>query len=210
MMHILDLGKAPVSRVIMLASLITCVLLYLQLIEIYQIYFNFQFIFKKFEIWRLFTSLLYFGPFSFQNGIQLFVFFVILKEIELKFYSNRPADFLIFLGFGLIPTWIFASIAKTVYFIGQIYFSSYLLFYYSKRSDTRYITFQIPSSYITFFLAIMEFALSGFDIRRSAIILTVFAHLYFFSHDVIGLKYHLRPLTASLEVNNFFSKILSS
>uniref|UniRef100_A0A8C2YNZ9 Derlin n=1 Tax=Chinchilla lanigera TaxID=34839 RepID=A0A8C2YNZ9_CHILA len=71
----------PVSRAYTTACVLTTAAVQLELITPFQLYFNPELIFKHFQIWRLITNFLFFGPVGFNflfNMIFLFGLFVSL------------------------------------------------------------------------------------------------------------------------------------
>ncbi|KAB1265331.1 Derlin-2 [Camelus dromedarius] len=55
----------PVSRAYTTACVLTTAAVQLELITPFQLYFNPELIFKHFQIWRLITNFLFFGPVGF-------------------------------------------------------------------------------------------------------------------------------------------------
>lgn len=206
-----ELSNAPWSRLFAIISLIISVLFYRDIIDKFQLYFNFKLIKENHEYWRLLTSLFCFGPFGLSVVINIYNFLIYSIDIESFFFANRPADFFLFCIFGWVVMWIGASYYPMPFLGGA--FSSFLLYYWCKRNPDRRVTLvqipiPIPAKFIPFVILILQ---SGEGINSLISVLIAFgaAHLYFFFSDCISVKYDVQLLKFPSIVNRFLLHLLN-
>ena len=84
--------------------------------------FNFrrQFIF---QVWRLFTTFLFFGSFGFNFFFNMIFTYKYCRMLEENSFRNRPADFIMMILFGGVCMVICA------YFINLLFLGQKILFY---------------------------------------------------------------------------------
>ena len=199
-----NLSSSPISRIFAITSIIVSLLHYLQVVDAYQLYFNKDLIFHHKEIWRLFTSLFHFGPLGFNAIMHIFNFLQYSTSSESSYFTGKPADFLVFSLFGCICMWLYATVAPVI-FLGHM-FTSYFTYYWSKRSpDNVVFIMQIPfginAPWVPF--VFLTFNILNSSIKNSLPDLFGFAaaHLFFFIHDVINLKFGTKILVAPDSLN---------
>jgi len=101
----------PVTKIICSSSLLVQLLVYIQAISKYDLYFSLSHIFGKFQIWRLFTSFLYLGDSdSIQTFFSLMMLFQCSTRLEERTFRNKAADYLYFLLLGVTVMIGYASI----------------------------------------------------------------------------------------------------
>lgn len=200
----IEIPSAPVSHLLVFLSLFISLLLYFRIIDTFQVYFNIDQIIYNFEIWRPITSIFCFGPFGFESGFHLFKFIYYSIEIENTLYKDKPVDYIVFLLFGSIIMWIYASYMPVVY-LGEP-FTFYFFYYWGKRiaSNMDWRSFLISPLWISLALLIIGFIKGGLYFIFPQLISYSAAHLYFFIHDVINLKYDKHFLCLSSELNSLF------
>jgi Derlin-2/3 len=94
------------------------------------------------QYWRLFTSVFYFGQINVWCILGIYVFITSANGLETAWFSEHPADFLLFWLIGLIFLWIFA-LNRPVFFLSPG-IDFYVLYYWSKRfPDVRLIFFSL-------------------------------------------------------------------
>lgn len=89
----------PITRTILLISVLLSLLVSLDICTPYKLYFNYQLIKTKGQYWRTFTSLFYYGELSAHTIFDFLLFYYYSSKLEREDFRNKPADFLMFLAF---------------------------------------------------------------------------------------------------------------
>ncbi|MEE6527022.1 hypothetical protein FKM82_028051, partial [Ascaphus truei] len=77
----------------------------LEFITPFQLYFNPELIFRRFQIWRLVTNFLFFGPLGFSFFFNMIFLYRYCRMLEEGSFRGRTADFVfMFLFGGLLMT----------------------------------------------------------------------------------------------------------
>ncbi|SPJ08568.1 DER1-like protein [Plasmodium sp. DRC-Itaito] len=96
----------PITKIYLLGTFILSVLIHINKNVYKLILFDFNKIFKKGEIWRLFTPYLYIGNLYLQYILMFNYLNIYMSSVEISHYK-KPEDFLIFLTFGYISNLLF-------------------------------------------------------------------------------------------------------
>jgi Derlin-2/3 len=208
---IVMLGDSPVSYLFIGVSLLIIILIHCHVINVYNIYYNRDLIFEHGEIWRLLTSLLYFGPLGFNTFLHLAAFIQYMGTSESSYFSTKPGDFLLFCLFGMTALWIYSFFCPLL-FLGSG-FMSYFLYYSSKRApDNQMLLFILPipvrAPYIPLLLLGLTMWYREYRNMMTTLVGYGAAHLYFFVKDVIGLRFDLHLLTAPQWANDALNRLL--
>ena len=206
----MDIKIQSLSAILAILSLLISLLLHLQVIDPYQLYFNKDLILHKHEYWRLFTCLFYHGPLGLDSIMSIFFFVRYTADAEGKDFSGRPADFILFMLFGCTVSWAYA-IKKGTLFLGPM-LKDFVLYYNAKRNPDNIVGFvfipiQFRLGYLPFILLIFAF-FNGTFIEESYFY--GFSHLYFFLHDVISLKYNMNLFRLSDKINDVVTSLFES
>lgn len=203
-----EITSAPISRFLTAISFFISLLLYFRIINTFQVYFNIDQIIYNNELWRPFTAIFCFGPFEFETVFNLIKFIYYSAEIEASVYKEKPADFIVFLVFGSIFIWIYAAFMPVVY-LGEP-FSFYFFYYWGKRiaSNMNWHFRLISPIWVSMILLIAGIVKGGLSFVLSELVGYCAAHLYFFIHDVLNLKYEKHFLCLSPAANSFLSEHL--
>ena len=139
---------------------------------------------------------------------SLFKFIYYSAEIENIIFKDKPADFIIYLAFGSIFIWAYAIFKPAVY-LGEP-FSFYFFYYWGKRiaCNMNWRMTLVSPIYISIILFIIGFIKGGVNFIYPELIGYSAAHLYFFIHDVINLKYDKHFLCLSSDINSLFLEYL--
>ncbi|ELW72602.1 Derlin-3 [Tupaia chinensis] len=143
----------------------------LELLSPFQLYFNPHLVFRKFQVWRLVTNFLFFGPLGFSFFFNMLFVFRYCRMLEEGSFRGRTADFVfMFLFGGVVMT---ALVAMLVYV-------------WSRRSPRVRVNF---FGLITFQAPFLPWALMGFSLLLGNSILVdllgiVVGHIYYFLEDV--------------------------
>uniref|UniRef100_A0A7N4PHB3 Derlin n=1 Tax=Sarcophilus harrisii TaxID=9305 RepID=A0A7N4PHB3_SARHA len=90
----------PVSRAYTTACVLTTAAVQLELITPFQLYFNPELIFRHFQIWRLITNFLFFGPVGFNFLFNMIFLYRYCRMLEEGSFRGRTADFVFMFLFG--------------------------------------------------------------------------------------------------------------
>ncbi|CAB38986.4 DER1-like protein [Plasmodium falciparum NF54] len=96
----------PITKIYLLGTFLLSVLIHMNKNVYKLILFDFNKIFKKGEIWRLFTPYLYIGNLYLQYILMFNYLNIYMSSVEISHYK-KPEDFLIFLTFGYISNLLF-------------------------------------------------------------------------------------------------------
>ncbi|XP_033693232.1 derlin-3 isoform X2 [Tursiops truncatus] len=72
----------------------------LELLSPFQLYFNPHLVFRKFQVWRLVTNFLFFGPLGFSFFFNMLFVFRYCRLLEEGSFRGRTADFVFMFLFG--------------------------------------------------------------------------------------------------------------
>ena len=104
----------------------------LELITPFQLYFNPELIFKHFQIWRLITNFLFFGPVGFNFLFNMIFLYRYCRMLEEGSFRGRTADFVFMFLFGGFLMTLFGLFVSLV-FLGQA-FTIMLVYVWSRRN----------------------------------------------------------------------------
>ncbi|XP_043846831.1 derlin-3 isoform X3 [Dromiciops gliroides] len=89
-----------VTRAYTAACVLTTAAVQLELITPFQLYFNPDLIFRKFQVWRLVTNFLFFGPLGFSFFFNMLFLYRYCRMLEEGSFRGRTADFVFMFLFG--------------------------------------------------------------------------------------------------------------
>ncbi|OHT14729.1 hypothetical protein TRFO_02986 [Tritrichomonas foetus] len=205
-------SDSPFSFICGITSLALMVLSYIGTLQHYDIYFNKDRIIENHEFWRLFTSVFFFGSMGIYPVVSLTCFLQSIVTIESNFFIYRPADFLIFLLVGMISLWAF-SCFQPVFFLGSG-LSAYMTYYSGKKApDMVGIAFIIPIpmpfAYLNLLFLIMDFITKNTQSLFTHLVGYAAAHMYFYFHDVLSVRYNTNFLNAPRFLNTALNKFFN-
>jgi len=87
-----------ITKSYMSACLVTTLAVHLDLVNVLMLYLNFGLVYNNFELWRLVTNFLYFGPFGL--GYVFHMVFLVRHStlLEENSFRGRTADFFLFVS----------------------------------------------------------------------------------------------------------------
>nr|AAS88720.1 putative Der1-like family protein [Cynodon dactylon] len=100
----------PISKAFGTLCVVTATLLQLNILDGYFIVLYYPLVFKKFQIWRLFTTFICLGGFSMNFGIRLLMIARYGVQLEKGVFERRTADFLWMMIFGAISLLVLSAI----------------------------------------------------------------------------------------------------
>uniref|UniRef100_A0A674H086 Derlin n=1 Tax=Taeniopygia guttata TaxID=59729 RepID=A0A674H086_TAEGU len=170
----------------------------LEFITPFQLYFNPDLIFRKFQIWRLITNFLFFGPLGFSFFFNMIFLYRYCRMLEEGSFRGRTADFVFMFLFGGFLMTLFGLFAS-LFFLGQA-FTIMLVYVWSRRNPYIRMNF---FGLLNFQAPFLPWVLMGFSLLLgNSIIIDLLGiavgHIYYFLEDVFpnqpgGKKLLLTP-----------------
>ncbi|XP_008960341.1 derlin-3 isoform X2 [Pan paniscus] len=131
----------------------------LELLSPFQLYFNPYLVFRKFQVWRLVTNFLFFGPLGFSFFFNMLFVFRYCRMLEEGSFRGRTADFVfMFLFGGVLMTLL--GLLGSLFFLGQALMAM-LVYVWSRRSPRVRVNF---FGLLTFQAPFLPWALMGFSL----------------------------------------------
>jgi Derlin-2/3 len=157
---------------------------------------------RRFQVWRLFTSALFAGKFSFGFVMSMYFLSNFGGKVELSDrFVNAPNDFLTFVVFILL---VISSIA--LFITGQALtlpsFTFALLYYWSRCEPEALLSlwgFQVKGYQFPFAMLLFTLLIGG-DVWADVVGLAA-GHMYFFLADVVPLEYGFHILKTPAFLN---------
>nr|XP_033812942.1 derlin-3 isoform X1 [Geotrypetes seraphini] len=187
-----------VTRTYTTACVLTTAAVQLEFISPFQLYFNPDLIFRKFQLWRLLTNFLYFGPLGFGFVFNMTFLYRHCRMLEEGSFRGRTADFVFMFLFGGFLITLFGLFVN-LSFLGQA-FTIMLVYIWSRRNPTIRMNF---FGLLNFQAPFLPWVLTGFTLLLGHSILIdllgiLVGHLYYFLEDVFpnqpgGKKLLLTP-----------------
>lgn len=164
---------------------------------IFYLILNYDFVFKKFQFWRLFTNILVIGRFSMNFLMFCLMFYsIVVKSERQAIYIKRYAEFLMMIFYLIISinllnylSYLIFQILPGITLTNQ--FLHGLIYIDSKRDPERFSQIYfitIKNAYVPFCFMLFHI-LTGGSIYDD-IIGILAGHLYFFLKDIIPITYH--------------------
>ncbi|XP_045391048.1 derlin-3 isoform X5 [Lemur catta] len=173
-----------VTRTYTAACVLTTAAVQLELLSPFQLYFNPHLVFRKFQVWRLVTNFLFFGPLGFSFFFNMLFVFHYCRMLEEGSFRGRTADFVfMFLFGGVLMTLL--GLLGSLFFLGQA-LTAMLVYVWSRRSPLVRVNF---FGLLTFQAPFLPWALMGFSLLLGNSILVdllgiAVGHTYYFLEDV--------------------------
>ncbi|XP_031298218.2 derlin-3 isoform X6 [Camelus dromedarius] len=147
-----------VTRTYTAACVLTTAAVQLELLSPFQLYFNPHLVFRKFQVWRLVTNFLFFGPLGFSFFFNMLFVFRYCRMLEEGSFRGRTADFVfMFLFGGVLMTLL--GLLGSLFFLGQA-LTAMLVYVWSRRSPRVRVNF---FGLLTFQAPFLPWALMGFS-----------------------------------------------
>ncbi|XP_026177977.1 derlin-2-like [Mastacembelus armatus] len=187
-----------VTRVYTTACVLTTAAVQLEVITPFQLYFNPDLIIRRYQIWRLVTSFLFFGSLGFSFVFNIIFLYRYCRMLEEGSFRGRTADFVFMFLFGGIVMTLFALFAN-VLFLGQA-FIVMLVYVWSRRHPLIRMNF---FGLLNFQASFLPWVLMGFSLLiGNSVVVDLLGigvgHVYYFLEDVFpkqpgGRKLLLTP-----------------
>ncbi|XP_037679517.1 derlin-3 isoform X2 [Choloepus didactylus] len=172
-----------VTRVYTAACVLTTAAV-LEFLSPFQLYFNPHLVFRKFQVWRLVTNFLFFGPLGFSFFFNMLFVFRHCRLLEEGSFRGRTADFVFMFLFGG-ALMILLGLLGSLFFLGQALMAM-LVYVWSRRSPRVRVNF---FGLVTFQAPFLPWALMSFSMLLGNSILVDLlgigvGHVYYFLEDV--------------------------
>ncbi|XP_075323301.1 derlin-3 [Odontesthes bonariensis] len=173
-----------VTRAYTTACVLTTAAVQLEVITPFQLYFNPDLIIRRYQIWRLITSFLFFGSLGFTSVFNIICIYHYCRKLEEDCFRGRTADFVFMFLFGGIIIALLGLFAK-IFFLGQA-FIIMLMYVWSKRQPLIAMNF----FGVNFQAPFLPWVLMGFSLLfGDSIVVHILGisvgHLYYFLEDVV-------------------------
>jgi len=110
----------PVSRIYFTSAFLTTSMCAMDLLNPYVLYYDVHLIFIEGQIWRLFSSFLFFGLFSVDFVFHMYFLVRHCRQLEDGDFRGKPSNFVLFIAFGVITICSLAPwILKSHPFLGS-------------------------------------------------------------------------------------------
>uniref|UniRef100_A0A8C4EXP3 Derlin n=1 Tax=Dicentrarchus labrax TaxID=13489 RepID=A0A8C4EXP3_DICLA len=173
-----------VTRAYTTACVLTTAAVQLEVITPFQLYFNPELIIRRYQIWRLITSFLFFGSLGFSFVFNIIFLYRYCRMLEEGSFRGRTADFVFMFLFGGIVMTLFGLFAN-VFFLGQA-FIIMLVYVWSRRHPLIRMNF---FGLLNFQAPFLPWVLMGFSLLLgNSIVVDLLGisvgHMYYFLEDV--------------------------
>ncbi|XP_028679803.2 LOW QUALITY PROTEIN: derlin-2 [Erpetoichthys calabaricus] len=174
----------PVTRAYTTACVLTTAAVQLEFITPFQLYFNPDLIVKRYQLWRLITNFLFFGPLGFSFLFNMIFLYRYCRMLEEGSFRGRTADFVFMFLFGGILMTLFGLFAS-LFFLGQA-FTIMLVYIWSRRNPYVRMNF---FGLLNFQAPFLPWVLMGFSLLLgNSIVIDLLGigvgHVYYFLEDV--------------------------
>jgi len=174
----------PVTRAYSAACVLTTIAVQLDLVSPFQLYFNPTLIFKHYQLWRLVTTFLFFGPLGFTFIFNLIFTYRYCRMLEEGSFRSRISDFVYMFLFGSVLMIIIALFVNLL-FLGHA-FTIMLVYVWSRRNPMVRMNF---FGLLNFQAPYLPWVLLGFSLLLGNAVLVdlmgiAVGHVYYFLEDV--------------------------
>jgi len=199
----------PITRVGLVTIFSVTCLSQVDILDPRLIIFDWQLVYRKLQVWRILTSMLFFGGFSFGFVFQMYFFTSFSTKLEKNEVFTKPGDYVFFLlfqaaflcFFGVLIAWPsgFPILGPSMIFA--------IIYYWSRREPhaaLSFFSFNIKAYQFPFVLMFVQL-LMGNSIWADVIGLAS-SHLYYFLKEIVPTEYGYTILSTP----QFFHTALSS
>lgn len=174
-----------ITKILTITCVIISLMTWFELITPLYLYLNFELIFKKYQIWRIFTNFFYFGNFSLSLIFHLILFFRNSKFLEKSVFNGNSADYIYFLLTSIIVLSIVGPAAGVVFLSNSLSFT--MTYYWGRKSKNTWVNFMgiftFRAPYLPWFYLVFSYLLES-DFKHDLLGMIV-GHIYFYMKDVL-------------------------
>ncbi|ETV96887.1 hypothetical protein H310_10163 [Aphanomyces invadans] len=173
-----------ISRLYLTGAFLTTVACALELISPFSLYFNFNLIFYRGQVWRLVTNFLFFGLFSLDYIFHMYFLVRYSRMLEEGSFRGRTADFLYMLLLGAVSMILVAPFVS-VHFLGSS-LTFMMVYVWGRRNEHTRLSFlglfPFTAPYLPWVLLLFSMVLG--NSATIDLIGIVVGHVYYFFEDV--------------------------
>ncbi|KAF0299684.1 Derlin-2 [Amphibalanus amphitrite] len=178
------LNMPPVTRAYTTGCILTTLAVQLDLVSPFQLYFNPNLIVSQWQVWRLVTTFLFFGPVGFTFLFNLIFTYRYCRYLEDGSFRGRTGDFVIMFVFGAVCM-VLCALVVNMLFLGQA-FTIMLVYVWSRRNPFIRMNF---FGLMNFQAPYLPWVLLGFSLLLGNSVSVdlmgiAVGHAYFFLEDV--------------------------
>jgi len=172
----------PISKAYGTLCFFTTVLVRLQIVDANFLVLYYPWVFKKFQVWRLFTSFIFLGPFSINFGIRLLMIARYGVMLEKGAFDRRTADFLWMMIFGAISLLVVSVIPLFNTYTLGVPMVNMLVYVWSRENPNAQINIyglvQLRAFYLPWVMLLLD-VIFGSPLMGGLLGIMV-GHLYYF------------------------------
>nr|CCA13929.1 Der1like family putative [Albugo laibachii Nc14] len=173
-----------ISRLYLTGCFLTTASCALDLISPFSLYYNFNLIFYKGQVWRLVSNFLFFGLFSLDFLFHMYFVVRYCRLLEEGSFRNRPADYVYMLLFGAALMILVAPFVS-VHFLGSSLTFMMVYIWGRRNSDVRMSflgLFPFTAPYLPWVL--LSFSIALGNSATTDLIGIFVGHTYYFLEDI--------------------------
>ncbi|XP_021189844.1 derlin-2 [Helicoverpa armigera] len=175
----------PVTRAYTTACVVTTLAVQLDLVSPFQLYFNPNLILRRYQLWRLVSTFLFFGNLGFNFFFNMIFTYRYCRMLEEGSFRGRTADFVVMFVFGGVLM-ILCAFFVNLLFLGQA-FTIMIVYVWSRRNVFVRMNF---FGLMNFQAPYLPWVLLGFSVLLGNAISVdlvgmAIGHIYFFMEDVL-------------------------
>ncbi|KAL7750321.1 hypothetical protein RI367_004093 [Sorochytrium milnesiophthora] len=180
----------PITRTWVTLTVVMSLLTFFQLVAPLHLIFDWHYIARRREWWRIFTSFLYFGPFGIDFVLHMFFMSRYCRQLEEGSFRSRPADFAFLLLLSACTLVAVAALfpALQLRFLGGP-LSFVLVYVWSRRNPYLHMSlfgvFNFSAPYLPWVLLAMGAILH--ELPVADLIGAAIGHVFWFLEDVYPL-----------------------
>jgi Derlin-2/3 len=177
-------NSPKVTKILTITCGIISLMTWSELITPLYLYFNYDLIFRKFQIWRILTNFFYFGNFSLSLIFHLILFFRNSKYLEKSVFKGNSADYIHFLLINIIILSLIGPYSGIVFLSNSLSFS--MTYYFGRKSKNTFVNFMgiftMRAPYLPWFYLLFSYLLES-DFKNDLLGMVV-GHIYFYFKDI--------------------------
>jgi Derlin-2/3 len=196
----------PLTRIGLTTFFCITVLVQLDILDPQLVFLDWQLVINKLQVWRLLTSVTFFGPFSFQFMFQMYFFSSFSSKLEKNEVFQNSADYLFFLLMQTVLLDIISLVLAWptgVKTLGpSLVFA--ILYYWSRRepyAQLSFFSFTIKGYQFPFALVFFQLLIGG-NIWTDLLGLAS-GHIYYFLKEVVPQEYGPTLIKTPAFLTNF-------
>jgi len=182
----------PISRIYFTSALLTTAGCALDIISPFNLYYNFDLIFFQGQVWRLFTSFLFFGMFSLHFFFHMYFLVRYCRLLEEGDFRGRKANFVLMLLFGIFTISLIAPFISANFLGNSLSFM--MTYIWGRRNENVKMSFLGVFSFTAPYLpwVMLAFTLLTGNSLIMDMIGIIVGHLYYFLEYVYPVVANIR------------------